>query len=149
MDIQNGELVSNVRDQLKIQPNDSLSPVNIVYSMNPFAAQIVKNGTSSTTSDVTLYQTPNNKDFFLTHVSLSVTKDAACDCVGVRLYIYSGGAQVYVIYLRLLTGVATNDNFSLSFPFPIKVDRGTAVYMSGSITAGTIAKTGFISGFLL
>lgn len=130
-------------------PSEISSAVMMNYSINPKYSFICKQANSSATGTSTIYTTPRDKDFFLTAVSITFKHDAACDGTQIYFNVTIDGLQTLLIRRYLNTGVASADAFTISFPYPLKIDRNTNIEIVGTFAAGTQSKAAGITGFIL
>lgn len=129
-------------------PTELAAVVQPVYIFNPRYSYVGKVGTGATTASVTIYTTPTAKEFYLTSVWLSYTKDVVCDCTSVSIQVYVDGATMYW-YLPVQSVTADSAGLSLALPFPLRLDKNSTIKVVGSFTAGAMTKTGSITGFIL
>lgn len=124
--------------------------VSPTYEISPKYATFVKSA-SATVSGTSVVQPDVTKDFYLTSVSASYVKDAACDSATGAYSIgmtYSGAYQ-YVMHLPITTLTAQSGSVFLSFPYPIKLDRGGSIAITGTFAAGTCTRYLGVTGFYL
>lgn len=122
--------------------NEILPVINIHPKVNITRAVYAANAASTT-----IYTTPSDKDFFLTTVSLQVIRSTASVNVVVPLKAYIDGVLQTIISVAGITLVAQDQAVALSFPIPIKIDRGTAIVVTISDTTPVIAIVGSVSGY--
>jgi hypothetical protein len=153
VDINNSEYVNGMTTELGLQSLQglptSLNPnVQPVFEIRRKFTDIMIHGASTTTTGITLYTTPTNQDFYLTFLSAAYIKDVVCDNTAVYVQFYVNGAARQIIFPVYPTqaGTAMKD---ITFSSPIKLQRGTAVTMSGSFGAGTLTKVVTIAGYLI
>lgn len=98
---------------------------------------IVRSGQATTTNATTgIYVTQNQegRDFFFTGYQISYVKDGTADnadAAGPTLnFAIDGTTQS--IELSVLTLTAQNFSSALTFPFPIKIDRGTSITINNA-----------------
>jgi len=152
VEITRGSILNDAKNELGIQelamPKNA-QVVSLVYPIQKKYSDIVRSVSTNASAGATLLTTPSDKDFYLTALSISYVKDAASDNVLVSLTCYTGGGFRYLVTLQNPTLTASSRELTLSFPYPIKVDRGTIISVNGTFTVGTILKYGMISGFIL
>lgn len=138
----------NVRDA-QFFDNNIGNKLNLVYQI-PILSQQNRYITATSTGSQTIYTTPAEKDFYLTSATVSIIKDATCDMAtgAVVILVTVNGVQSAVIGISTLTLTAQSDSVSVSFKYPIKIDRSSTVVMGGTFTAGACVRTGCITGFL-
>ena len=78
----------------------------------------------------------------------SNSSDAAADNTDIFTKItVNGDASLRIVDLSKQTLTAQNKVISISFPFPIKIDKGTAVIMSNAFTVGTSVTCTIVYGY--
>lgn len=153
--IQRSSIINNSANELLIQQTTDITPaiteekVRLVYPVNHKFTTIWKASDSSTSGTSTIYTTPTDKDFFLTSISMSITKNATSDNTGLSLTSTIGGAAVALS--KILTETLTASSFVVTreFPYPIKIDRGVAISATSAFTAGASSRSVQIGGFIL
>jgi len=146
----NTQVQNEIRDALKLQLGVDKTPnVVPVIEVNP---KIIKNGL--TTSGQVLNATSHNsftsstqKDTYVTAVSLSYTKDATNTATYIYLQCILNGEGKRLINLAVLASTAQQDSLSISFPHPIKIDRGTIVSIGTDNATATIRMACTVSYF--
>lgn len=158
--IYNSQLTRELTDAAKIQvsrdkiPNQLAEKVVPVMEVNPKLlrrANIVRSGTATGTGASTIYTTPSNQDFFLTHAELSIIKDAASDYAtgGYPLNVTIDGVTRSILIISILTLTAQNQTVGIAFNTPVKLDRGSTIALnSASSTAGTFIRAATFGGFV-
>lgn len=100
-----------------------------------------------------IYTTPTDKDFYITGVTFSYTKDVACDTATGKTSILAtinGTANRPLISLAILTLTAEGKQLSLTFSNPIKIDRGTNITFSNTTyAAGSMVRVCNIYGYTI
>jgi len=127
--------------------SDEVAGPVAVIPLNP-VVRIVRAGGSSATGTLTLYTTPSDKDFYLTTAILSMIKDVTCDATGgINLNAVIDGVTKEIIVYGILTLTAQADTIVCNCPVPIKIDRNTAITVSGTYTAGTMRRSATVHGY--
>lgn len=146
-DINHGSLINDVANELGLQPGREIIPktignnINLVYPINRKYCTKVVSKISTATADVVVLTTSTEKDSYLVAAQLAVTKDAASDLVAPELTIYDEAGQIVAILnLPLQTTTAESHNTSISFPYPVKIQKGSQIKLKGAFTAGTCSK---------
>lgn len=160
MIIQNEEATRIIRDGAKLTlaegfPSVLLPNVVPVMDMTPDfhrITNIVKSNFSASTGAITIYTTQNEKekDFYLTHVTINLTKDATCDIANgrVALSVTIGGLSADLCSFSVLTLTAQDKSASIAFTKPIKIDKNTAITFAGTFTVGAMVRSASISGYI-
>lgn len=104
------------------------------------ACLIVKSATSATT----VYTVPTDKDFYLVAAHLSGAKVVGDAGASITLFGTVQGVAVNILAIAGITLTADAQTTALSFPIPIKMDRGTIISISG---AGFTTIRGGIVGY--
>jgi hypothetical protein len=155
--ITNGQITENVRYECKIQPQkdklpqmtkDDIQPVLIAN--NRFST-IRKSVTQTATADSTIYSIPSDpkKDFYLTSIQLAYSKDVTSDNINVSVLATIDGQAANMLSLQSQTLTAYSDHDNIAYTFPIKLDTGTTILLTGAFTVGTITKRAIIMGFYI
>jgi hypothetical protein len=149
-------IVNGMCETLGLQPGSDAIPRTIENSIKPVVDINIRNSTtffsdnrSVTTSGATLFQTPIRNDFFITSAMISITKDATSDGIIAYLSIFNGGTAKRFMQVPMQTATAGTFMISLSFPYPIKVDRGTNIQIVSAFAAGTQVTFTQITGYIL
>jgi hypothetical protein len=155
--INNSDAIQELRKAAQISgseavPNFLSSSVVPVIEMNPRMLRVCNIVRSSQVSSTTgtLFTTPANQDFYLVSANFSLIKNVTADDANgnTSLNVIIDGATVGVIRIPCLTLTAMQSNMSAVFPFPIKVDRNTAITITkNAITAGNSVICGSIAGY--
>lgn len=141
--------LSGMQTAAESLPNQLANIINPVLHLNPSVTTLVRHSGSTTTGNVTVYGTPLDKDFFLTFITLSITKDVLCDNNAVNVQsVIDGGARV-LLTINTQTLTAGSQTATISFPYPIKLDRNAGITLVGAFAAGSMTKTVCIGGYIL
>lgn len=121
--------------------------VQPVLLCNPFPVCNIVRSQTATGGNATIYTTPTDEDFYLTSCSVAIDASAGTgSSVLIRATI--GGAVQNIIYAASDFGAGLNEvspatgSNNMTFPFPIKIDRNTAIEIveaSGDVGFATIA----------
>lgn len=135
-------------------PSQILPTIQPTIEVNPKLMRIlnaVRGNRSVTSGTLSIMTTPTDREFYLTSIGVSYVKDATCDAVTGRfdVFVVIDGATQVLHAFPVLTTTAQSDSWFLSFPFPMKIDKGTGITMSGSFTAGNLIRTGEAIGFFV
>lgn len=130
-------------------PQYTAGQVVPVFDIQPKNCTVQRHYTKSSTGTQAIYTTPTDKDFYLTHASLASTNSALWDGSLTYISITQDGATRLILILYQLTTTAGTQSTSISFPYPIKVDRGTAINLVMSFAAGTQSVGCTIGGYVL
>lgn len=129
-------------------PSESLDKIQLTYSLNPEYANVAIGLNQSTTGTFTLYTTSTTKDFYLSSLIFSMTKDATCDVATGTLNISStinGIARTLGAH-TVITLTAQSEKLAITFAKPIKLDRGVTITVPGTFTLGVMSRFAGITG---
>lgn len=150
---QNVEVRNRLAELTKVSPSSMLpnslsNSIQPTLDLKPFSSNIVKQGViiSAGSTTTTLYTTSTTKDFYITGACLSVIKDVTNPSVAEWIQCYIGGALIPIIYISSLALTAQSESNTISFPYPIKVDRNTVIELKATNTTASITLTGVIYG---
>lgn len=102
---------------------------------------------SSSTGTTTVFTSDTGKDTYITAVTLGIAKDAAATTTTVSLKVYLDGVQREIAQIAGLAGTAQLETISLSFPFPIKIDRGQIVQVAVTAAGPNTRVTSTVTGY--
>lgn len=108
---------------------------------------IVKSNTASDATGAAIMTTSASMDFYISAIELSYTKDANATSILSTISAYINGASSTIAVLRYEPLTAGNASIALSFPFPIKIDRNTAINVTNSTNVASIDTTAIIYGY--
>jgi len=153
--INNGELIKEVTEVADIQRENipttlgnSIIPVIDVNQKHSRVINISKNASNTTTGINNIYTTPTNKDFFLCFCRLTVNCDATCDNTYVQVMAtLDDGSAVSLLDLRKPTTTSYQNHQTYNPYLPMKIKRGTAIYVQTSFTAGTCTSSTSFMGY--
>jgi hypothetical protein len=151
-EITRSSILNNIKEELGIQGMDipkNAQGVSLVYPVNAKYATVVRSGLKSTTGTVTIYTAPSTKDFFITSIFLSYSKDITCDGTTVVAQITQDGVLRNIITLPILVGSVVQNYICVTFQYPVKVDKGGTFAIGCTFTAGAITSYGSVTGFIL
>lgn len=135
--IRNGEFFDNAIGN-KLIPVVDVTPI----------ADIVRSAAVTNATTSLIYTTPTDKDFYLTAVTLSYQKDAGNASILLNLNVYINSIVRSVASIYFLPSSANSETITLSFPYPIKLDRGQIIQTAITDATANITHGGVIVGFL-
>lgn len=155
VDIQSKEVIDKMSDELKIQPALALprglvNSIQPVYSVNPpKIVNIVKQISRSTTGSPTIFTTPSDRNFYLTSISFSATANSSADNTTylVTAVPKNQSSSSTLLELRKTTLTAFNGNQFNNYPIPLLLEKGTAITMGSTFSAGTSVHSATITGY--
>lgn len=157
MRVHSSDLIKGIVDNARIAsaqgvPQDLKSEIIPVLEVNPRllrVCDIVRGEVRTATGSVTLYTTPSNADFYLTAITLSAHADAAHDnTLLASIASTINGATRNLLRLAKLSLTATHQSLSISFPYPIKIDRNSTITLNLAFTAGACSAFGSFYGYI-
>lgn len=149
MNHHNVTLSADIARQLNLKTGEELPGIMPVLEIESFSNTVVQSKT--TTGSQAIMTTPAGKDTYLETITISIIKDAACDLPTGNNFFITGviqGVTQKLISLPILTLTAQQMAMSLTFRRPVKLDRNTAITISGAsttYTAGTCVRNCDIS----
>jgi len=132
-------------DKIPTELNDKIMPV---VDITPKITTIVRAADNAVTGGIVAYTTPSDKDFFLTYLHFGYTKDVAATSGAIYVRFYTDGAIRYITLTAQSTTAETRFS-DITFPYPIKIDKNTAIDMIGAFGAGAMTKYMTIGGYIL
>jgi len=153
-EIQRTSILNNTANELNLQQGIQALPKNInslalVYNMNAKYSHVLRNASTTSTNTSAIYTTPADKDFYLTLVTLGFSKDVVSDLVEARISITVESKAQTILSCNTQSVTVDSRTVTLSLPYPLKVDRNTAINLIGAFTVGSCIKTASIAGFVL
>lgn len=127
--------------------DDVQGPVAVIHIER--YANIVRDVNSTSTGSITAYITPADKDFYLTSLCLSYSKNVTCDVATGRvpINVLVEGASRAVCAIACLTLTAESNVIFVEFKRPIKVDRNTSITCGATFTAGAMSRSIQLTGY--
>ena len=151
---QNVEITNRISEDTKITPQTSI-PNNVSNSIQPVLisnplkiSTITASAGYNNNTAATIYTTPSKQDFYLTSATFSFMKDANNTSTSIYLVVTIGGAVKKIGIISTLTLTAHSDSKALTFPYPLKIDRGTDIQVGSSSAVANIRVDGAITGFI-
>jgi len=157
--IYNSDLSKELVDGAKIQvssdkiPNQLGQTVVPVMEVNPKMLRIcnvAKHSVQLTTGSLTVFTTSAYNDFYLNSAYVEFIKDVTCDIAtgSISFATTINGVATRLLDFPVITATAQPlVGAAISFPVPLKIDRGAAITLSGTFTAGVLVRSCGITGF--
>ena len=136
--------------QVQTIPPLDTSKISLVANVNPKdyrRCNIVRRSSAINSTGGTIYTTPTDKDFFLNSVALSVIKDVTSTSILSNITCIIDGATNQILSIPGISLTVQNQSLSISFPIPIKIDRGSAIGVSNSTNVANISTNAMITGY--
>jgi len=154
---ENQTIINNIVDELRLNPVNDIIPKKVmptispVFEVNAKRCDVVRGINRTTTGGSTIFTTPTDKDFYLVGCQFGLIKDATCDMASGTVAGISAVLEAQtrnIIQTPTITLTAQEVTQGLSFPVPIKIDRGTTILIiSNAFTAGVCIRTASIIGY--
>lgn len=152
--INNKEVISEVSKLLNYPteqtPELDTSKILLVADVNPLHSRrcnIVKGLTVTNSTGGTIYTTPTDKDFYLTSLALAFIKDVTSTSTGIAIEVIIDGATVQILHFPCLSLTVQSDGIAVSYPQPVRIDRGTAISLVNATNVANIAIRSSLTGF--
>lgn len=152
----NTETAEEIRDVFKMQQNVDGIISNVagqiipVVDVNPKHARrclVARRATATNATTATIYTTPSDKDFFLNSLSVGYIKDATSTSLYSGITATIDGVARELLLIPGITLTAANGSVSVSFPVPLKVDRGTSILCVNSTNVANVSCISCITGY--
>lgn len=143
------------RDKVPDELAEKVVPViNVNPNHNKFLNYLAHGNTTSISASNTIATTSTTKDTFLCALTMSIVKDAAYDgatgsSYRVLVTLDETNASTVIGAITLLTLTAQTDTIHITFPFPIKLKKGSTITstLTAGGTAGTMGRNVTIYGY--
>lgn len=146
-----GAKISSARDKIPDQLGQTVVPILDVTPRKHRVLDICQTATRTTSGSTNLFTSSTSYDTFLVSCSLAMIKDATCDDASGAAATITAVVNAVTVSLLNIPGItltACNESISISFPFPLKIDRGTSVSIGGGgYTVGTKIRTATVQGY--
>jgi len=123
-----------------------------VMEVNPKLLRICnlcKSASASNATGVTIYTTPTGQDFYLVSCQLGVIKDVTSTSTNTNIQVFIDGVSISLLRIPGITLTPQSEVISLAFPYPIKIDRGTAISTNSSSNVANITYVATIQGYIV
>lgn len=136
------------KDKMPSELAEKIIPVMEVNPKLLRRCNIIKNVQAANSTGATVYTIPATQDFYLVACSLSLIKDATATSVLTTLRGTIEGVVTNILAIPGITLTAQQDSMTLSFPYPLKIDRGTSITITHSTNVANILTNAGIIGYL-
>lgn len=126
-------------------PDEVEGPVAVIPLTN--VVRIVRSASANNAASGTVWTTPAEKDFYLTGVILTTTKDATSTATNIQLTAFIDGVGQPIVRIRGITLTAMSQTVPISFSVPIKIDRNTQINIANDSAVANIATSAVIFGY--
>jgi hypothetical protein len=89
----------------------------------------------------------STEDFYIVACELSMLKDVTATSTASQLKANIGGATRVLLEIIGLTLTAQSGSVSVSFPHPVKIDKGTSITVANSTNVGNVSAVGIVYGY--
>jgi len=154
--IERNSIIQKAINELRLNPSAEKIPketsdkIQLGYSLNPNYTEEVKSVATSSTGNFDIVSaTSSVKDTYLTFVTLSIAKNAAANTTTESLILRTtiNGASRDILLINFIDLTALDSTITLPLPYPLKVDRNSAItVLNGNFTAG-VCRRGASVGF--
>lgn len=126
---------------------DNLVPVVPIIPLGEFTNSFSR----ATTGTNTAFVSSSDKDTYITGIIVTLLKDATCDMGDgtVRVICTVNGGTMILCYIPIITLTAQSIVIPITFPNPIRLDRGTSFNYEGTFTVGKCIRTITVTGYVL
>ena len=156
--INNSKLIKNIIDTAKLNisrdqvPTELASKIVPVLEVSPGKIiNLFETKSQTITGNIYPYTTPNDKTFYLSQISLSMIKDAACDIASGNIIVYvtliKGNVQ-QAISIPVLTLTAQSEEQKIKFNPPIQLMKNSSIFVTGTFTLGNLIRSVKVLGHI-
>lgn len=154
--IQNTEVIQSVREAARLSLSEGF-PTQLQGNIVPVVdvtpdfhkKSIISSSSPTTTGATTILTTDAERFTYITAVQLGLVKNATCD-VATGVIAVTGvidGTTTTIAAIPVLTLTAERADIQIQFREPIKLDRNTAVSLTGTFTLGAMARTATVARY--
>lgn len=126
---------------LNTKTGDALSPelgkLTPVIPITPIIKDI-RRRLENTTGAHTILFTPLGRDYYVVGFQVCMESDVAADNTSYSINGTINGVSQVLFHMLKPTLTADNQNHTIMFPYPIKIDRGTAISHITTFTVGAV-----------
>lgn len=150
VDIQSKEVIDKISEDLKVQPAMQIpralaEKIELVYVVNPERLVKIKGATASDATTATIITTSTTKDTFLIGAGIAVAKDVNSNSLISSIVATPSQSDAQTtLMIRYEPTTAGQFKQYISFPIPIKLERGTTVTITNTSATASIDTTGII-----
>jgi hypothetical protein len=142
-------------DSAKIQTTQGLpteldNTIKPTFEVNPKLLRrcnIVKRGSLLNATSATLFSIKADEDFYIVAATLTMIKDVTSTSTTVGLTVTTDGVATKILDITGITLTPDSQTISVSFPFPLKADRGTITSLTSSTNVANVSAIGTIVGY--
>ena len=153
----NSKVIDKIVARLGLQTAVDKLPVDLVPTIQPVLEvtpvediDVISSQSIIATGNITLFTTPTDRDFYLTHAALSNQSDATADNTLISLVVtLATGVGDELIRMDKLTLTAFSNTIALAFPRPIKLKMGSTISFGSTFGVGASSTSATITGFLV
>lgn len=152
--IQSKEIIDKISEELKLQPaleipRELMDKIQLVYGINPEPKIQILSGSANDSATATIHTTSDVKDTFLVGITLTVAKSVLSTSIesAINCTTEEGDLERAILRLRYEPVTAGQFSESMTFPFPIKLKRGTTITVTNTTSIASIDASGSIQFF--
>lgn len=152
---QNSEIAKRILRDLKISISDGVPSqisnqiVPVLISNPERTPNIIKQASAINSTSSVIYTTPTDRDFYLTNVNIANIKDVTSTSALSYVACLVNGAPSIIVSVSGLTLTPSSASNTISFPYPIKIDRGTQITVNNSTNIANVSTTASIIGYTI
>jgi len=117
-------------------PNETLDKIQLTYPLTPKFSNRIATLTSSATGSGAIFTTSATKETYICGINIAVTSDATADSTSSSLTVVIDGVAKTPIRINKQTLTAGSAHAEISFPYPLKIDKNSAVTAVKAFTVG-------------
>lgn len=135
-------------------PTETLDKVQLTYNLNQnHSTFVISGGTGGTGTNLTTIPNPSDRaEIWLTSITASYIKDAACDVatgpLSVLITPFESQVSTAIINFAVITLTAQQDSICLMLPYPIRLKPNTPLGFTGTFGAGVLQRRISATGFI-
>ena len=157
--INNNEVRKAIATATSNRPERNEIPNTLNYNVQPvletnflsagYTGYSVSTVATNATS-ATLVSLPNDRDFYVTWACLSTIKDVTSTSTMASLLMDLADSTVgstQILHIAGITLTPQADSICISFPYPLKLTRGTNITVNNSTNVANVSSRGSVGGF--
>ncbi len=149
----NYEIIKRVSDFFKAKNEEMPTEVNDQLILNYDIQPEIDNAsfqTNTNATQATILTTSSTRDLYLVGATLNVSKDAVNTGTFSSISAVVKGTTITIARIGYLALTASNnENMVIMFPKPIKIDRGTPIYLNNETNVAVIRSVATIYYYYL
>lgn len=142
---------NSTKTQLVEQPNQvvnsAVTPIIDVTPLNHKIIDIIAANAALNATTATIMTTDTKRVFYIVAATLSVIKDATATSISSRVLATINGAATRILGIEGLTLTPQDRSVSISFPKPIKIDKGVNITVTNTTNVANVTSHAIIYGY--